>query len=152
MYVPDIPLPDGKSGPPKPLGNKTLLAAYMRAMPTRHEQIMITLLQAMNVYREFKFQEELFGYIADFSHCGVRKAGEPCVPFIIEVDGNTHFNAKGKAWDTTRDSAFVKHGYSVLRISHKGLVGNPRGAMQAVKEMLESKRGKQRPTVHRFHG
>lgn len=124
----------------------------MRAMPTRHEQILQVLLQSMGCAREFKQQVEIFGYIADFEHCGVRNGKLACVPFIIEVDGNSHNTRKGRAWDATRDRAFNKNGYSVLRVTNASLERNPRGAIAAVKEMLDSEHGKSKPTVRRFTG
>jgi very-short-patch-repair endonuclease len=148
-YVPPLPLP-GKVKYRVITANssKEVMAANMRALPTAHEQLMKLILLQMKVAKEFKEQEVLFGYIADFAHSGFRGASkERCYPFIIEVDGTTHVSEDSRKRDRFRDGVFNRNGIRVLRVTHEAIQGNAKEVKEAVAEWLadgvESSHGKQ---------
>jgi very-short-patch-repair endonuclease len=142
-YSPPLDLPDGAHRRGKPgfdrRAGKEAFAESMRLLPTYHEQLLRVILLEMKVYREFKEQEVLFGYIADFAHSGFRGSSRAgCYPFIIEVDGDTHLSSYAKRKDRERDGVFNKHGFRVLRITHSAIKTNVREVKQAIAEWLDT--------------
>jgi very-short-patch-repair endonuclease len=139
-YVPPLPLPGKiryRTG--NASRDKEIMAANMRALPTAHEQLMKLILLQMKVAKEFKEQEVLFGYIADFAHSGFRGANKPrCLPFIIEVDGVTHVSEESRKRDRFRDGVFNKNGFRVLRITHEAIQVNAKEVKAAVAEWLDT--------------
>lgn len=120
-------------------GSKEQFASHMRLFPTRHEVMMRNLLIAMEVWTEFKEQEVMFGYVADFAHSGYRGVGKAnCKPFIIEVDGSSH--AVRNKYDNYRDSVFIKNGVRVLRVVHKTLRDNPGQVAEAIRLFLSGEK------------
>lgn len=111
----------------------------MRLLPTHHEQLMRIILMEMKVHTEFKEQEVMFGYIADFAHSGFRGSRKPgCLPFIIEVDGITHVTSYSRKRDRYRDGVFNKNGVRVLRVTHDALHSNVREIKETVAEWLST--------------
>lgn len=145
-YEPPLPLPGtrksrGKLGYVKRSDRtpemKEQFAQASRLLPTFHEQAMRVILLEMRVHKEFKEQEVMFGYIADFAHSGFRGSNKPrCYPFIIEVDGATHTSSWSRKNDRYRDGVFNKNGVRVLRITHAAIRNDVRGVKAAVAEWL----------------
>ena len=69
---------------------------------------------------KFRRQEVIGPFIADFM-CPARS-------LIVEVDGDTHDEAK----DRLRDEELARFGFMVLRVTNFEVMGNPEGVLTAI--------------------
>lgn len=87
---------------------KSELALRMRKNPTPAEQHIWALLRCRRTGEKWRRQTPMLGYIADF-YCARLK-------MILELDGSSHKNRA--EYDATRDAAFRRLGFQVVRISN----------------------------------
>ncbi len=69
---------------------------------------------------KFRRQEVIGRYIADFM-CPARS-------LIVEVDGDTHDEAK----DKLRDDVLAQFGFLVMRVTNQDVMSNPEGVLTAI--------------------
>ena len=63
---------------------------------------------------------------------------------ILEIDGATHRTPEGVARDTTRDLAFARAGWEVVRVPASLVLGDPVGFVELVRELLATRAGRGR--------
>ena len=100
-------------------------AAAMRRNPTEPEKRLWRYLSNSQV-EGFKFRrQEVVGYyIADFA-C-------PSANLIVEVDGDTHDEAK----DRIRDDKLAEFGFRVVRVTNADVMHNMEGVLTFISETL----------------
>lgn len=137
----DIPLsPRRTHGTPRSATSKLLKARWMANNPTPGESAFHLLLVALKVDAEFQIQAQLAGYIPDFYHPGLRTDGRLCKPFIVEIDGASHFTAAGKAADKKRTAVFSRMGIKVIRFTNSQVVRDRASVAKVVMEALNDTR------------
>jgi very-short-patch-repair endonuclease len=96
-------------------------AREMRRNPTEPEKRLWRALSNGQIDGlKFRRQEVVGSFIADFM-CPTRS-------LIVEVDGDTHDQAK----DRLRDDALAEFGFMVLRVSNADVMANAHGVMEAI--------------------
>ena len=100
-------------------------AAEMRRNPTEPEKRLWRHLSNGQIggYK-FRRQSVIGWFIVDFL-C-------PKKALIVEVDGDTHDDAK----DRLRDNILAAHGFRVLRVTNDDVMGNTDGVLQAILGLL----------------
>ncbi len=97
-------------------------AKEMRRNPTEPEKRLWRCLSNSQIEGlKFRRQEVIGPYIADFM-CPARS-------LIVEVDGDTHDEAK----DRLRDDVLAQFGFSVLRVTNADVMGNAEGVVEAIR-------------------
>jgi len=100
-------------------------ARDMRRNPTEPEKRLWRSLSNSQVEgAKFRRQEVVCWFIADFA-C-------PSARLIVEVDGDTHDEAK----DRVRDDILREHGYRVLRVTNLDVMSNMEGVISAIRAAL----------------
>ena len=82
---------------------------------------------------KFRRQEVIGRYIADFM-CPARS-------LIVEVDGDTHAEAK----DKLRDDVLAQFGFLVLRVTNHDVMSNPEGVLTAILLAAEGRASRHMP-------
>jgi very-short-patch-repair endonuclease len=101
-------------------------AKHMRNNPTEPEKrLWRNLSNSQLDWDKFRRQEVVGNAIADFA-C-------PSAALIVEVDGDTHDEAK----DRPRDSALAAHGWRVLHVTNEDVMRNMHGVLASILEILE---------------
>ncbi len=96
-------------------------AAHMRRNPTEPEKRLWGVLSGSQLGgHKFRRQEVIGWFIADFA-C-------PSQSLIVEVDGDTHDEAK----DRLRDDVLGEHGFRVLRVTNHDVMSNIDGVGEAI--------------------
>lgn len=100
-------------------------AAAMRRNPTEPEKRMWRILSGSQLAgHKFRRQAALPPFIADFL-C-------PAGPLIVEVDGDTHDEAK----DRLRDDLLAARGYRTVRVSNHDVMTNIEGVAHVIASAL----------------
>ena len=101
-------------------------AKHMRNNPTEPEKRLWRNLsnRQLDGYK-FRRQEVVGNAIADFA-C-------PSAALIVEVDGDTHDEAK----DRLRDGTLAAHGWRVLHVTNADVMRNMDGVLASILEILE---------------
>lgn len=81
----------------------------------------------LNGYK-FRRQHSVGYYILDF-YC-------PEVKLAIELDGDSHFNPQGKAYDKERDIYLSAHGIVVMRFTNDEVTNNLNAVIEKIVEFL----------------
>jgi len=76
----------------------------------------------------FTRQKPLGDYIADF-YCASHV-------LIIEVDGDSHFSARGEAYDACRTAALEAKGLRVLRFTNQDVMQNFEAVCRSIRDAL----------------
>ncbi|CAN7160519.1 endonuclease domain-containing protein [Rhizobium sp. LjRoot254] len=93
-------------------------ARALRHDRTKAEQRMWNMLRDLKPYgARFRRETPIGPYIADFAWLSVR--------VIVEVDGDTHETAHGKAHDIKRDAFLKAQGVTVLRFDNGQVIDGP---------------------------
>lgn len=91
--------------------------------PTTGESAFRHLLMTLKVEHEFSTQVRIAGYIVDFYHAGLKMDGSVCAPFVVEIDGPSHFSAAARKKDEVRTAALKRAGVkAVLRFTNQAVV------------------------------
>lgn len=77
---------------------------------------------------KFRKQVPCGPYILDFL-CVSRK-------FIIEIDGDSHYEDGKREYDEKRDAFLGKHNFVVLRIGHRETLQNVDGVLERIRLLL----------------
>jgi very-short-patch-repair endonuclease len=102
-------------------------AAEMRCNPTEPEKRLWRYLSNSKLPEaKFRRQDVVGYYIADFA-C-------PSARLIVEVDGDTHDEAK----DRIRDNKFAEFGYRVVRVTNADVLHNMEGVLTLISEALRA--------------
>jgi very-short-patch-repair endonuclease len=100
-------------------------AIQMRNNPTEPEKRLWRQLSNSQLHGfKFRRQDVIGWFIADFS-C-------PSASLIIEVDGDTHDEAK----DRLRDDVLATHGYGVIHVTNEDVMRNMDGVLVLISEAL----------------
>ncbi|MFO1255059.1 MAG: DUF559 domain-containing protein [Sphingomonadaceae bacterium] len=109
-------------------------AREMRRNPTEPEKrLWRNLSNSQLDGLKFRRQEVIGPYIADFM-CPARS-------LIVEVDGDTHDEAK----DRLRDDRLGEFGFLVLRVTNPEVMGNPEGVLEAIKLAANGRHSRHMP-------
>ena len=109
-------------------------AREMRLNPTEPEKRLWRNLSNSRVEGlKFRRQEVIGPYIADFM-CPARS-------LIVEVDGDTHDEAK----DRLRDDALAQFGLLVLRVTNHDVMANAAGVCEAIRESAAGRTSRHNP-------
>jgi len=93
----------------------------MRRNPTETEKRLWRHLSTSQLDRhKFRRQSVIGPYIADFL-CPQRA-------LIVEVDGDTHYEAK----DRLRDDVLAEHGFEVVRVTNHDVMSNMEGVLHVI--------------------
>ena len=93
-------------------------AKTLRRELTKAEQAMWSMLRDLRPYGgRFRRETPIGPYIADFAWLSAR--------LVIEVDGDSHETAAGKAHDRARDAFLLKDGFTVLRFDNAQVIDGP---------------------------
>jgi very-short-patch-repair endonuclease len=95
---------------------KTKFARNMRKNPTKAEALLWSKLKAKKTGYKFTRQKVILGWIVDF-YC-------PKVRLVVEVDGKYHELELQKKKDNLRDLVMSEHGFSILRVTNRCVMGN----------------------------
>jgi very-short-patch-repair endonuclease len=74
-------------------------------------------------------QKPLGNYIADF-HCASKM-------LVIELDGDSHFNAAAEAYDERRTGALAAQGLQVIRFTNLEVMEQFEAVCECIREALE---------------
>jgi very-short-patch-repair endonuclease len=86
-------------------------AHFLRVNATKYEKLLWAALQGQRCGGvEFKFQEPVLGWVADFL--------APSLKLIVEVDGRGHQYGRQKAHDAVRDHVLATQGYTTVRYTN----------------------------------
>ena len=77
----------------------------------------------------FTRQKPLGNYIADF-YCASHV-------LIVEVDGDSHFSARGEPYDRQRTAALEAQGLRVVRFTNQEVMQNFEAVCQRIRDALE---------------
>jgi very-short-patch-repair endonuclease len=120
-------------GVPRSATSKALKAKWMADNPTPGEAAFRHILMSLGIEHEFQTQAQIAGFIVDFYHCGLRTDGKVCRPFVVEIDGASHFTAAGKKKDAERTRALKRTGVSqVIRFTNTEVIKNRKSILQVV--------------------
>ena len=109
-------------------------AREMRRNPTEPEKhLWRNLSNSQLGGLKFRRQEVIGPFIADFM-C-------PARALIVEVDGDTHDEAK----DRLRDEELAEFGFLVLRVTNGDVMGNPEGVLSAILQAAEARTSRHSP-------
>ncbi|MEI9926467.1 MAG: DUF559 domain-containing protein [Sphingomonas sp.] len=101
-------------------------AAQMRRNPTEPEKRMWGILSGSQLEgHKFRRQSVVGCFIADFL-C-------PQKALIVEVDGDTHDEAK----DRLRDEVLADHGFRVARVTNLDVMTNIEGVFETIRSALQ---------------
>jgi very-short-patch-repair endonuclease len=101
--------------------------AYLRKNMTDAERVLWSMLKGKKFYgRRFRRQHSLGYYIVDF-YCSSEK-------LVIELDGQHHFTAVGKAKDKDRDDHLKEFGIKVLRFENKEVLNDLSTVLRKIRE------------------
>jgi len=78
---------------------------------------------------KFRRQCGIGPYIADFY--------SPQDRVVIEIDGDSHFDAQGMMYDAERDAYMNALGIRVFRFTNREVMENMEGVLQRIRERLE---------------
>jgi cyclase len=95
---------------------KRRVAVQMSRHKTWPEKILWARLKDRQLGVNFKAQQVILGFVADF-YCG--RAG-----LVVEIDGSYHLTAKRKIWDIRRDAAMKQKGIAVMRFTASDVCNN----------------------------
>jgi very-short-patch-repair endonuclease len=106
----------------------------MRRHPTEPEKRLWRALSGSSIDGlKFRRQEVIGPFIADFM-CPARS-------LIVEVDGDTHDQAK----DRLRDDALAEIGFLVLRVSNADVLANAEGVVEAIRLTAAGRSSRHKP-------
>jgi very-short-patch-repair endonuclease len=109
-------------------------AHEMRRNPTEPEKRLWRHLSGSKVDSlKFRRQEVIGPYIADFM-C-------PSRSLILEVDGDTHDEAK----DRLRDDVLAQFGFLVLRVTNHDVMSNAEGVLEAIRHAASGRSSRHSP-------
>jgi very-short-patch-repair endonuclease len=80
--------------------------------------------------QKFTRQKPLGSYIADF-YCSSRR-------LVIEIDGDSHFNARGESYDMARTEALARLGLRVIRFTNLEVMQQFDAVCARIEEALQA--------------
>jgi very-short-patch-repair endonuclease len=79
-------------------------------------------------FEQFSRQKPLGNYVADF-YCARHR-------LVIELDGDSHFNATGERYDERRTETLGLHGIRVIRFTNAEVLQQFEGVCARIEELL----------------
>ncbi len=101
---------------------------HLRQNTTDPERILWSVLRGKNLGVKFRRQQGVGSYIADFYAAKLK--------LVVEVDGDSHFDVEGLAYDKERDAYMQATGITVLRFTNDQVRENLEWVLAAIQDVI----------------